>query len=52
MMGLRAGLILGMSLLVLGLGALGLRHYQQAQVALGSVKGCSAYSGLPEGWPA
>lgn len=51
-MGLRAGLIWGMSLLVLGLGALGLRHYQQAQVALGSVKGCSAYSGLPEGWPA
>ena len=47
----RGGLLVGASLLLLGFGALGLRFYQQAQVALGSVQGCSAYTGLPQGWP-
>ncbi|MGG5870807.1 formylglycine-generating enzyme family protein [Pseudomonas peli] len=51
-MALRGALLLGASLLLLGFGGLSLWLYQPAQAALGSVQGCSAYSGLPEGWPA
>lgn len=51
-MGAHAGLIVNVSLLALGLGALGLRQYQSVHNGLGSTQGCSAYTGLPEGWPA
>lgn len=51
-MGLRGGLLLGVGLLAVGLAALGLRQYQQSQALLGSAAGCSAYPGVPQGWPA
>lgn len=50
---LRAGLALGAGvLLLLACATLGLRHYQQPLASLGGVPDCSAYSGLPAGWPA